>query len=72
MKEGDAMTGVVKWFNKEKGYGFIVPDGEQKEIFCHITRVKKGQPDLIKDMRVDFVIKQGNQGPMANNVEIIG
>ena len=35
-------VGTVKWFNKTKGYGFIVPDGGDKDVFVHVTEVEKG------------------------------
>lgn len=56
-------TGTVKWFNSEKGYGFIAPDDGGKDIFVHITAVKDaGLEGLKDDQRIAFELKTGRDG----------
>ena len=58
--------GTVKWFNSQKGYGFIKMDDGSKDIFVHHSAVQ-GQ-GLEEDDRVEFEIGQGQKGPNAENV----
>lgn len=62
-------TGVVKWFDQEKGYGFISCD-DGKDLFVHHSQVKeKGtDKDLHEGENVSFTIGEGKKGPMAINV----
>lgn len=63
MKEG-----TVKWFNNEKGYGFIEVPGEP-DIFVHYTAITgEGYKTLEEGQRVQFEIVQGDRGPQASNV----
>ena len=56
-------TGVVKWFNKTKGYGFIEPQGGGKDVFVHISAVEKaGMDGLMEGQRVSFELEQGKNG----------
>jgi len=56
-------TGTVKWFNSEKGYGFIAPDEGGKDVFVHITAVKDaGLEGLKDDQRIAFELKTGRDG----------
>lgn len=67
------VTGTVKWFNAEKGYGFITPDRESTvDIFVHHSAIKMdGYRTLEAGMRVTFSISQGQTGPQAANVRYV-
>jgi cold shock protein len=61
--------GTVKWFNAEKGYGFITPDEGGPDIFVHHSAIQsKGFRTLDEKARVSFEIVQGPKGPQASNV----
>lgn len=61
--------GTVKWFNAEKGYGFITPDEGGPDIFVHHSAIQsKGFRSLDEKARVSFEIVQGPKGPQASNV----
>jgi len=61
--------GIVKWFNAEKGFGFITPDEGGPDIFVHYSSIQtKGFRTLEEKMRVSFEIVQGPKGPQAANV----
>ena len=64
------LTGVVKWFNASKGYGFIVPDEkDQKDVFVHFSAIQTdGYKTLSEGDKVSFTIVQGNKGPQAGEV----
>ncbi len=65
------MTGKVKWFNSEKGYGFITTD-EGNDIFVHYSQIQKdGFKSLEEGERVQFDVVDGDKGPQAANVEAI-
>ncbi|MGF1447765.1 MAG: cold-shock protein [Pikeienuella sp.] len=58
-------TGTVKWFNSEKGYGFIAPDEGGKDVFVHITAVRAAGLDGLRDnQKVEFEIRSGRDGRM--------
>ena len=64
--------GTVKWFNGEKGYGFITPTGGGKDIFVHYSAIQgRGFKSLEEGQRVTFEIGQGQKGPQADNVRIL-
>lgn len=68
----DPVTGVVKWFNADKGYGFITVDGEQRDVFVHYSAIDMdGYKSLDEDMRVEFVITSSPRGLQAENVHVI-
>ena len=65
----DRITGVVKWFNATKGYGFIAPDDGSKDVFVHYSAIQMdGYASLEENDRVEFSIEQGDKGPAAANV----
>lgn len=58
-----AITGTVKFFNADKGYGFIQPDGQGQDAFVHISAVERaGMATLDKDQRVSYDLEQDNRG----------
>ena len=61
--------GTVKWFNSEKGYGFIAQDNGQADVFVHYSEISgAGFRNLEEGQRVEFEIGQGNKGPQATAV----
>jgi len=59
-------TGTVKWFNADKGFGFITPDDGGKDLFVHHSEVKSGT--LSEGQKVAFEVGEGKKGPCAKNV----
>lgn len=61
--------GTVKWFNADKGFGFITPEDGGKDLFVHHSEVKvSGYASLKDGQTVEFEIGQGQKGPCATNV----
>ena len=61
--------GTVKWFNGEKGFGFISQDGDQPDVFVHFSAIAAdGYRSLDENQRVEFDVTQGQKGPQAENV----
>lgn len=61
--------GTVKWFNGEKGFGFISPDGGGPDAFVHYSAIQgTGFRNLEENQRVEFEIVEGTRGPQAENV----
>jgi CspA family cold shock protein len=65
----ERITGTVKWFNGQKGYGFIAPDGEGEDVFVHHSAIQaEGFRNLDEGDRVEFAVEQGPKGLQATNV----
>jgi CspA family cold shock protein len=61
--------GTVKWFNAEKGFGFIAPDGGGPDVFVHYSAITAdGYRSLDENQRVEFETSQGQKGPQAEQV----
>ncbi|NDB18098.1 MAG: cold-shock protein [Actinobacteria bacterium] len=66
------MQGTVKWFNSEKGFGFIAPDGEGADVFVHYSAIQTtGYKTLAENQRVEFEITNGPKGPQAESVRAL-
>ncbi|MDO4259758.1 MAG: cold-shock protein [Actinomycetaceae bacterium] len=63
-------TGVVKWFNDDKGYGFITPDDGSADVFAHFTNIEQdgGRRTLFEGEKVEFDIVQGPKGLQAEKI----
>ena len=66
-------TGTVKWFNAEKGYGFITPEDGSKDVFVHFSGIDMdGYKSLNEGQKVQFEVSQGQKGPQATRVRPVG
>lgn len=66
-------NGTVKWFNDDKGFGFITPADGQKDCFVHHTAIEgSGFKSLAEGEQVEFDVVQGQKGPAAENVARVG
>ncbi|PWD49561.1 cold-shock protein [Serinibacter arcticus] len=64
--------GTVKWFNAEKGFGFITPDDGGSDVFAHFSAIEAdGYRSLEENQRVSFEVTQGPKGPQASNIRSI-
>ena len=64
--------GTVKWFNAEKGFGFIAPDEGNDDVFVHYSEIQgSGFRTLEENQRVEFSIEQGDKGLMATNIKVL-
>ncbi|GAB3231872.1 cold-shock protein [Glycomyces halotolerans] len=64
--------GTVKWFNAEKGFGFIAPDDNGPDVFVHFSAISgSGYRSLEENQRVEFDVEQGQKGPQAANLRSI-
>ena len=65
------VNGTVKWFNSEKGFGFIEPEDGGKDVFVHFRQINNtgyGRVSLEEGQKVSFELGQGEKGPQAENV----
>lgn len=61
--------GTVKWFNPDKGFGFITPDEGGADVFAHFSAIAaSGFRTLEENQRVEFEVTQGQKGPQAENI----
>ena len=64
--------GTVKWFNADKGFGFIAQDGGGEDVFVHFSAIQSsGYRSLEDNQRVEFEVTAGQKGPRAENVRVI-
>lgn len=66
----ETQTGIVKWFNESKGYGFIAPDDGGKDLFAHFREIRgaEGYRTLQENARVQFRVTSGPKGPQAADI----
>ena len=62
-------TGIVKWFNGDKGYGFITPDDGTADVFAHFSAIQSsGYRSLEENQKVEVDVTEGQKGPQAENI----
>jgi CspA family cold shock protein len=72
-ERGMRTTGTVKWFNDSKGFGFITPEGSDKDCFVHYSAITgTGFRTLTEGENVEFDLVEGQKGPAAENVQKVG
>ncbi len=65
-------SGTVKWFNNDKGFGFITPDNSSTDIFVHYSGIKsEGYRGLKENQKVNYDVEDGPKGPQATNVTVV-
>lgn len=65
------MKGIVKFFNDQKGFGFISPSDGSKDLFFHFTSIKDNNKDIEEGEQVEFDKKETDRGPAAHNIRRI-
>jgi CspA family cold shock protein len=72
IRRSNMPTGTVKWFSDEKGFGFITPDDESKDLFVHHSDINaEGHRTLAEGAKVSYDAEQGDKGPKAANVQVV-
>ena len=71
--EEDMATGTVKWFNNDKGFGFITPDDGGKDLFAHHTEIEStgGYRSLDEGAKVEFEVREGPKGLQASKIRTL-
>ena len=71
--DNNIQTGIVKWFDDGKGFGFITPEAGGKDVFAHYSEIKTGNgfKSLQENQRVEFEVRQGAKGLQAANIRAI-
>ncbi|WP_144631776.1 cold-shock protein [Bordetella genomosp. 13] len=65
-------TGIVKWFNADKGFGFIMPESGGKDLFAHFSEIQSaGFKTLEENQRVSYVAGDGPKGPQATKIHVL-
>ncbi|HBO34875.1 MAG TPA: cold-shock protein [Anaerolineaceae bacterium] len=68
----ERQVGTVKWFNNEKGFGFITPQSGEKDVFVHYSAITtEGFKSLQENQSVEFTVAKGPKGPQAQDVTIL-
>jgi CspA family cold shock protein len=71
-KKANMATGTVKWFNAEKGFGFIAPDDGSADVFAHYSAINSsGYRSLDENAKVEYETQQGPKGPQAANITVL-
>ena len=67
------VVGTVKWFNDQKGFGFITPDDGSPDVFAHFSEIQSdGFKSLTEGQKVEFEVEQGDKGPRASGIKAVG
>lgn len=64
-------TGTVKWFNKDKGFGFIQPDEGGRDVYVQTVNIETPDQNLMDGQRVEYEVAVGRKGPEATKVKVI-
>jgi len=68
----DGADGTVSWYDADKGFGFVTPDSGGEDVFVHVRALGRGLSELAEGDRVIFDVADGEKGPQARNVELVG